>query len=122
MPRIEFRCNDAEKRRWESRADDAGIGLSELCRALLNGTPLPRASRAADNYRRLCELVVLAIHRLEEVRADLRNGKAPQEVILLFLAYECDIRSVLEEIAESARSAAPSVGEHEEGEDRGLQT
>lgn len=34
--RIEFRANDHEAAQWDALAEARGMGLSDLCRALLN--------------------------------------------------------------------------------------
>lgn len=113
MPRIEVRCSAAQKAAWEAKADRQGVTLAELCRAALDHADLPRRSRAAEQYRRVAELYVLVVQRLEAVRRALEAGEAPREVLLVYLTHVCALQRTIERFRKGPNQGDTGSGSSE---------
>lgn len=102
MPRIEVRCSDQEQAAWRSKAEAAGLSLSEMVRAALDDARLPDRA-AADELKELTRQVARIGNNLNQIAAWANTHKSAGEavqVVAHLAAIERELADVYKGISE----------------------
>lgn len=80
MPRIEVRCSDQEQAAWRSKAEAAGLTLSEMVRAALYDARLPDRA-AAGELKELTRQVARIGSNLNQIAAWANTYKSSGDAV-----------------------------------------
>jgi len=102
MPRIEVRCSDQEQAAWRSKAEAAGLSLSEMVRAALDAARVPDRA-AADALANLTRQVARIGNNLNQIAAWANTNKSSGEAVQIIshlAAIEKELADVYQSLSE----------------------
>ena len=100
--RLELRCTEDDKRRWQEKADAAGVSLSELVRTALDKARVPDKRGKAERTAALREVAKIG-NNLNQIAKWANTYKTSAEAVAVvahLVAIEQEVEHVLKSLSE----------------------